>query len=122
MTHSEILTDPRVFSNPHCFAPERWLEQSPPNERYFVPFGKGTRMCQGMRYVAVVLLQPVPDCGKSCVLNNLLEKGLRMPSFISQSPRFFDDSISSSTTQSGSVTLTSLVIASSESLVLVVQG
>ena len=59
MTNSDILTDSRIFSNPHRFAPERWLEESPPNERYFVPFGKGTRMCQGMKYVAGLLLQPV---------------------------------------------------------------
>ena len=122
MTNSDILTDSRIFSNPRCFAPERWLEESPPDERYFVPFGKGTRMCQGMRYVAVVLLQPVPRCGNQWVLNNLLDKGLHILSCISQSPRCFEDSSSSSTTQLGSVTLTLLVIASSESLILIVQG
>ena len=51
MTRSDILLDPNIYSSPNEFSPERWLEDSRPDERFFVPFGKGTRICQGMRCV-----------------------------------------------------------------------
>ena len=51
MTIHDILHDPCIFKAPYEFTPERWLEEFPPNDLHFVPFGKGTRMCPGMRYV-----------------------------------------------------------------------
>ncbi|KAL8869024.1 MAG: hypothetical protein Q9198_007995 [Flavoplaca austrocitrina] len=48
MTPHDVLFDPKVFEEPGKFDPERWI-QEPHLERYLVIFGKGTRMCQGMR-------------------------------------------------------------------------
>ena len=52
MTLMEILHDPRIFKDPLTFNPGRWLEQNPEAEgldRYMVGFGKGSRMCLGMK-------------------------------------------------------------------------
>ena len=48
MTPHDVLLDPKVFPAPEAFEPDRWIHD-PDLDRYFVPFGKGTRMCQGMR-------------------------------------------------------------------------
>lgn len=55
MTPRSILLDPSVFPNPNDFIPQRWLLHDPLGqrnnpERYFVAFGKGARMCQGMHF------------------------------------------------------------------------
>ncbi|KAK3171959.1 hypothetical protein OEA41_004043 [Lepraria neglecta] len=52
MSISRILMDPNIYHDPYEFQPERWL--GPPAERaylgkYFVPFGRGARMCVGMK-------------------------------------------------------------------------
>ncbi|KAL8800654.1 MAG: hypothetical protein Q9182_005024 [Xanthomendoza sp. 2 TL-2023] len=49
MTPHDVLLDPNIFDKPNDFAPERWLH-NPGLERYLVTFGKGTRMCQGMKF------------------------------------------------------------------------
>ncbi|KAL8966025.1 MAG: hypothetical protein Q9183_003559 [Haloplaca sp. 2 TL-2023] len=49
MTIHDVLHDPSYFAEPESFLPERWLEATPRPDSYFVPFGKGTRMCQGMK-------------------------------------------------------------------------
>jgi cytochrome P450 len=51
MTTHDILLDSDIFPEPNTFNPERWLVADPPSDRYFVAFGKGTRMCQGMKCV-----------------------------------------------------------------------
>ena len=49
MTISTILQDPMCFPEPLEFLPERWLATGNENlNRYFVPFGRGSRMCLGM--------------------------------------------------------------------------
>ncbi|KAL9635133.1 MAG: hypothetical protein Q9204_002732 [Flavoplaca sp. TL-2023a] len=48
MTPHDVPFDPNVFDEPGKFDPDRWI-QKPHLERYLVIFGKGTRMCQGMR-------------------------------------------------------------------------
>lgn len=55
MTIHDILLDPNIYENTHKFNPNRWLGEDPVPERYFVPFGKGTRMCQGMRYATATI-------------------------------------------------------------------
>lgn len=62
MTIHDILLDPKIYENPHEFNPDRWLGENPVPECYFVPFGKGTRMCQGMRYAPATifsLIEPI---------------------------------------------------------------
>ena len=52
MTLMDILHDPTIFTDPLTFNPGRWLEQNSEVEgldRYMVAFGKGSRMCLGMK-------------------------------------------------------------------------
>ena len=48
MTTVDILMNETIFPKPREFVPERWIED-PELERYFVPFGKGSRMCMGIK-------------------------------------------------------------------------
>ncbi|KAI3332049.1 putative cytochrome P450 [Xylariaceae sp. AK1471] len=51
MTFREVLLDENIFERPLEFQPERWLDSNPdlPSlNRYFVPFGRGNRMCIGV--------------------------------------------------------------------------
>jgi cytochrome P450 len=48
MTTVDILMNEDIFKDPKVFRPERWLE-NPELERYFVPFGKGSRQCLGIK-------------------------------------------------------------------------
>lgn len=50
MTTVDILMNEEIFPNPKTFVPERWIE-NPELDRYFVPFGKGSRQCLGIKYV-----------------------------------------------------------------------
>ncbi|SPO05572.1 related to cytochrome P450 CYP3/CYP5/CYP6/CYP9 subfamilies [Cephalotrichum gorgonifer] len=47
MTTYDILMNEDIFPNPNEFVPERWIGK-PEMEKYFVPFGKGTRQCIGI--------------------------------------------------------------------------
>ena len=53
MTPRSILFGPSILPDTHDFKPERWLAQEgqlkSDLDRYFVAFGKGVRMCQGMK-------------------------------------------------------------------------
>ncbi len=52
MSISRVLMDPNIFDDPYEFEPERWLgppEKQAHLERYFVPFGRGARMCVGQK-------------------------------------------------------------------------
>ena len=48
MTIRDVLLDSRVFENPLSFVPERWLGDTSQIDQYFIPFGKGSRNCQGL--------------------------------------------------------------------------
>jgi cytochrome P450 len=51
-TNYFVLTDPEIFPDPHVFDPERWLRAAAKGERldrFMVNFGKGTRICLGMK-------------------------------------------------------------------------
>lgn len=48
MTTYHILMNEEVFPDPKLFVPERWVGR-PDLERYFVPFGKGSRQCLGIK-------------------------------------------------------------------------
>lgn len=40
----------KIFVNPTEFKPDRWLQEgSKELEKYFVPFGSGSRMCIGQK-------------------------------------------------------------------------
>ncbi|CZS92511.1 hypothetical protein WAI453_006722 [Rhynchosporium graminicola] len=47
MTNVDILMNESIFSNASEFVPERWIG-NPGLDRYFVPFGKGSRACAGI--------------------------------------------------------------------------
>ncbi|KAI0380853.1 cytochrome protein [Hypomontagnella monticulosa] len=51
MTLHNILLDPKIFNEPMEFRPSRWISSSPESSlvsSYFLPFGRGSRMCIGM--------------------------------------------------------------------------
>ncbi|KEZ38926.1 hypothetical protein SAPIO_CDS10264 [Scedosporium apiospermum] len=47
MTTYDILMNENIFPDPKSFIPERWINH-PELEKYFVPFGKGSRQCLGI--------------------------------------------------------------------------
>ncbi|KAL2126994.1 hypothetical protein VTI74DRAFT_11498 [Chaetomium olivicolor] len=47
MTTYDILMNESIFPDPKAFKPERWIEH-PELDKYFVPFGKGSRQCLGI--------------------------------------------------------------------------
>ena len=52
MTLRNILLDPNFFSKPLEFHPERWLSSNPELDyisRAYLPFGRGSRMCIGIK-------------------------------------------------------------------------
>jgi len=56
MTNAFLLLDPDWFPNPHKFDPERWIEDGNGGVRsskVFLPFGKGTRNCVGLKFVSL---------------------------------------------------------------------
>ncbi|KAI0102513.1 putative cytochrome P450 [Nemania sp. FL0031] len=60
MTTLDVLNDSDIFNKPRAFIPERWLDNPKTSEgehltRYFVPFGKGPRMCIGINLANVEL-------------------------------------------------------------------
>ncbi|KAK4541403.1 hypothetical protein LTR36_008004 [Oleoguttula mirabilis] len=70
LTPYDVLYDPDIFPEPSSFQPDRWLTASDDGtlelhtalERFFVIFGKGPRMCQGINlayaelYLALAIL------------------------------------------------------------------
>lgn len=58
MTTLDVLRDPELFTSPNDFVPERWLDNPRTKTgeglaKYFVPFGKGPRMCIGINLAYV---------------------------------------------------------------------
>lgn len=55
MSISRILMDPDIYEEPYSFRPERWNEGTKEQQArlasFFVPFGRGARMCVGIKYV-----------------------------------------------------------------------
>jgi cytochrome P450 len=53
MSLRDILHDEAIFPEPLKFMPERWLDASGKldknKDRFYVPFGRGHRMCLGHR-------------------------------------------------------------------------
>jgi len=51
MGHTVLLVNPEIFPDPSRFDPERWLqgEKSVNLDKYNVVFGKGPRMCLGIK-------------------------------------------------------------------------
>lgn len=52
MTLRDVLLDPTIFANPLEFTPGRWLPENPDLQRInqaYVPFGRGSRMCLGLK-------------------------------------------------------------------------
>ncbi|KAL9013617.1 MAG: hypothetical protein Q9173_001694 [Seirophora scorigena] len=54
LTPHDVLLDARIFTKPDEFDPDRWIRNAD-LDRYLVAFGKGTRMCQGMRFALAEL-------------------------------------------------------------------
>lgn len=57
MTTVDVLMNKDIFPEPESFIPERWIEH-PELQRYFVPFGKGSRQCIGIKLVTPPSLGP----------------------------------------------------------------
>ncbi|KAL7957986.1 putative cytochrome P450 [Trichoderma compactum] len=60
MTTLDVLRDEEIFTDPTSFIPERWLDNPKTSRgdslsRYYVPFGKGPRMCIGINLAYVEL-------------------------------------------------------------------
>ncbi|KAI9664637.1 MAG: hypothetical protein M1821_006083 [Bathelium mastoideum] len=49
MTIQIAHTNPEVFSDPHVFRPQRWIE-NPRLDKAFIGFARGTRNCIGMNF------------------------------------------------------------------------
>lgn len=52
MDHHFTHLDPSIFPEPRRFDPDRWrvaAEKGEPLDRYFLPFGRGSRMCIGIK-------------------------------------------------------------------------
>jgi cytochrome P450 len=49
MTVRDVMLNESIFPDPTSFKPERWIqkEQTFNLDRYYVPFGRGHRMCIG---------------------------------------------------------------------------
>lgn len=45
-----IHENPNIFPEPFSFKPERWLEADKDMDKYLVAFGKGPRICLGLKY------------------------------------------------------------------------
>ncbi|OTB09752.1 hypothetical protein K445DRAFT_36843, partial [Daldinia sp. EC12] len=54
VNHRGLVFDPEVFVEPLKFKPERWLDSANviDEKRYYVPFGKGARMCPGREFAS----------------------------------------------------------------------
>ena len=57
MTIMDVHFDEKIYPKPKEFVPERWLgDPKAPDgnslDRYFVAFGKGPRLCLGIKYVS----------------------------------------------------------------------
>lgn len=63
MRPPSALIDPNIFPNPDQFLPERWLEgaddQLARQDRFFLPFGLGSRQCLGMNFAYAELYTAV---------------------------------------------------------------
>ena len=57
MSLRDIHLDASIYEDPYQFQPERWLEGTKKEglDRYFVPFGKGSRGCAGRELALVEL-------------------------------------------------------------------
>ena len=57
MSPIQALHQPDIYSSPKEFVPDRWLNATPDQlkrmEAAFVPFGRGPRICMGIRSVDV---------------------------------------------------------------------
>ena len=52
MTLRDVLLDPTIFADPLRFNPERWSSKNSDLElmnQAYVPFGRGSRMCVGLK-------------------------------------------------------------------------
>jgi hypothetical protein len=67
MTSVHILMNEKIFPNSKSFIPERWINR-PDLDRYFVPFGKGSRACLGIKYFSPPFSAGYMD--ESSLLNN----------------------------------------------------
>ena len=62
MTLMNVLHDPSIYVDPFTFKPERWLDDHADLEqldRFLVAFGRGDRMCIGMRYASAAYALPL---------------------------------------------------------------
>lgn len=47
-SHYLLHTDPKIFPDPYTFEPQRWIDEPSLKARYFLGFGRGSRVCLGI--------------------------------------------------------------------------
>lgn len=64
----QLLLNEKVFPDPTCFRPERWLKPSAEMQRDFVPFSVGIRQCIARNLAMAELFMAVKKVVESDVL------------------------------------------------------
>nr|ASX93987.1 cytochrome P450 CYP321C6 [Zygaena filipendulae] len=71
----EYHNDPKYFPNPEVFDPERFSSDEKPNDLHFMPFGKGNRLCIGMRYAVMQAKAALVYLLRNYTVKSLIKEG-----------------------------------------------
>lgn len=71
----EMHRDPKFYENPDKFDPERFAEDNKNGEITYQPFGKGNRLCIGMRYARLQALTGLVHLLRNFTVKTKVGKG-----------------------------------------------